>query len=124
MFNTKKGTTLYLAVIVLSVLLTISIGLSLIIFGQIKIQREIGLSVVALCAAESGIERALYAIYKENILQPDTATSITSTLDNGSSYIVYIYASSTGQCDSSTQYYCLKSRGNFRGVVRAIEVSF
>jgi hypothetical protein len=114
-----KGTILYFAILILSVIFTISIGLSLIIFGQIKIQREIGYSVIALCAADTGVERALYAIYKEGNL----SFSENANLDNGASYNVFVSTSSS-QCGTSIQYYCIKSRGNFKGVIRFIDASF
>jgi len=114
-----KGTILYFAIVILSVIFTISIGLSLIIFGQIKIQREIGHSVIALCAADTGIERALYALYKEGNL----SFSENANLDNGASYNVFVFTSSS-QCGTSIQYYCIKSQGNFKGVTRSIDASF
>jgi len=117
--SSTKGTILYFAVLILSVIFTISIGLSLVIFGRMKIQREIGYSVIALYAADTGVEEALYAIYKEGNLSFSTST----TLENGASYNVYVATSST-QCGTSVQYYCIKSRGNFRGVTRAIDASF
>jgi hypothetical protein len=118
MSNTK-GTILYFAILILSVIFTISIGLSLIIFGQIKIQREIGHSVIALCAGDTGIERALYAIYKEGNL----SFSETANLENGASYTVFV-ATSSSQCGTSVQYYCIKSRGTFKNTSRAIDSSF
>jgi len=114
-----KGTILYFAILILSVIFTISIGLSLIIFGRMKIEREIGYSVIALYAADTGVERALYAIYKERNLSFSTST----TMENGASYNVYV-ATSSVQCGTSVQYYCIKSRGSFKGVTRAISASF
>jgi hypothetical protein len=114
-----KGTILYFAILILSVIFTISIGLSLIILGRMKIQREIGHSVIALCAADTGVERALYAIYKEGNL----SFSENANLDNGASYNVFVSTSSS-QCGTSIQYYCIKSQGNFKGVTRSIDASF
>jgi hypothetical protein len=114
-----KGTILYLAVLILSIIFTIAIGLSLIIFGQLKMQREIGHSVIALYAADAGVERAFYAIYKEgNLLFSENAN-----LDNGASYNVFVSTSSS-QCGASIQYYCIKSRGTFKETTRSIDASF
>jgi hypothetical protein len=118
MFSTK-GTILYFAILILSIIFTISVGLSLIVFGQMRIQREIGYSVVSLCAADTGVERALYAIYKEGNL----SFSESANLENGASYNVFVSTSSS-QCGTSVQYYCIKSRGNFKGVIRFVDASF
>jgi hypothetical protein len=119
MFNTEKGTILYFSVLILSILFTLSIGLSLIIFTRMRIQREIGYSVIALSAADTGVERALYAIYKEGNL----AFSETANLENGASYNVSV-ATSSNQCVASVQYYCIQSKGMFKGVIREIDASF
>jgi hypothetical protein len=118
-----KGTILYFAIVILSVIFTISIGLSLIIFGQIKIQREIGHSVIALCAADTGIERALYEIYTTTTANP-FPFSFSGNLDNGATFETNAYASSSGQCGTSTLYYCIKSRGTFKETTRSIDASF
>jgi hypothetical protein len=122
MFNTK-GTILYFAILILSVIFAIAMGLSLIIFGQLKMQREIGYSVIALCAADTGVERALYEIYTTTTANP-FPFSVSGNLDNGATFEADAYASSSGQCGTSTQYYCIKSRGNFKGVTRFIDASF
>jgi hypothetical protein len=115
MFSTK-GTILYFAILILSVIFTIAMSLSLIIFGQLKMQREIGYSVIALCAADTGVERALYAIYKDGNL----SFSASTTLENGASYTVQV--SDGSLCGAA--FFCIKSLGNFEGVTRAIDASF
>lgn len=119
-----KGTILYFAVLILSVIFAMAMGLSLIIFGQLKMQREIGHSVIALCAADSGIERALYEIYTTSTPEPFSFSISTTTLDNGAKFKVDVYASSSGQCASFAKYYCIKSQGFFEGVTRAVEASY
>jgi hypothetical protein len=118
MSNTK-GTILYFAILILSVIFAIAMGLSLIIFGQLKTQREIGYSVIALSAADTGVERALYAIYKEGNMSFSTSTN----LENGANYTVNVFTTSA-QCGSSIQYYCIISRGTFKNTTRAINASF
>jgi len=56
----QKGVSLYLAIMMMSVFLTIVLGMSAILFHQLKIIRQMGNSVVAFYAADTGIERALY----------------------------------------------------------------
>jgi hypothetical protein len=122
MFSTK-GTILYFAILILSVIFAIAMGLSLIIFGQLKMQREIGYSVIALYAADAGVERALYEIYTTSTANP-FPFSVSENLDNGATFRADAYAPSSGQCGTSTLYYCIKSRGTFKNITRAIDASF
>ena len=114
----ETGQTIYLALVVLSVILGIGIGLSSLLFYQLKMTKEIGDSVIALCAADSGVERALYAIYVEGELSFSTST----TLGNMASYQVSVFPSSS--CAPPVQYYCIKSYGIYKNTTRAIEASF
>jgi hypothetical protein len=62
----------------------------------------------------------LYAIYKEE----NFSFSTTTNLENGASFEVRVYASSSPQCGGSAQYYCIKSIGAFKDTQRAIDASF
>lgn len=56
----RRGMALLLVVVLLSALLSISIGVFNVVFGQIKISGEIADSFVAFYAADQGIEKILY----------------------------------------------------------------
>lgn len=58
--NREKGVSILLAVLILSILLAIALGIGHFITEQTKMMREIGYSVKAFYAADSGIEEALY----------------------------------------------------------------
>lgn len=60
-FCLQRGVALYLALAVLAILLAIALGVSTIVFGQLRTLTLAGYSVVALYAADSGIERELDA---------------------------------------------------------------
>lgn len=107
--KTNRGMSLFLAVIIMSMLLAIALGISTILLSQIKMVRGIGDSVVAFFAADTGIENALYV-----------QGSVSATLDNGASYSVSLAPPGPG-CPAS--YYCLKSVGVFKGTKRAIEIT-
>lgn len=111
MFNTnnKSGVSIYLAVMIMAVLLTIILGLNAILIGQIKIIRNMGYSVAAFYAAETGIENSL-----------KTEAYSSGTLSNGASYSV-IKSSPGGDCVANN--YCLTSKGSYQGTKRAIQVS-
>ncbi len=68
--NKQKGSAIYFSIVILSIILVISIGLTTLLLGQIRIIRSIGDSTIAYYAAESGAEYGLKLvmdyIYVEN----------------------------------------------------------
>ena len=111
----QKGTSLYLAVAIMTILLAIALGISSIFLGQVKVIRGLGYSVIAFYAADAGIERIL--------LNRDAPLDIPSTLlSNGSVYQVSVTAGGVGSC--TAQYYCIKSIGSYKETSRAIEISY
>ena len=60
----EKGVSLYLTIVILSVLVTALLALITISVSQIKIIWTLGDSVVAYYAADTGIERVLYDLYQ------------------------------------------------------------
>lgn len=56
----ERGITLLLVVVLLSAILSISVGIFNVVFGQIRISGEIADSFVAFYAADQGIEKILY----------------------------------------------------------------
>jgi len=63
-FSQQGATTILLGVLLLSVLIVIGLGISLLMFRQVELSGEVGRSVVAFYAAESGTERCLYEVRK------------------------------------------------------------
>jgi hypothetical protein len=58
--NETEGISLLLVVVLLSALLSISIGIFNLVFGQIKISGELADSFIAFYAGDQAIERILY----------------------------------------------------------------
>lgn len=125
-FSEKKlggqaGISLYLSVIILAVILAIVLGLSAILFGQIKMVREMGYSVVAFYAADTGIERELF----EGNSPPSSSFGYLDLNNNGikdgddASYDISVIATGS-DCDAPV--YCIRSKGTYKGTQRAIEV--
>ena len=116
----KKGISVLYAVFIMSILMAISFGISAILISQIKMLGEIGHSVVAFYAADSGIEKAMYALYSQGVSLP---FSYSGTV-GGASYSVSGFGSGTLDCPTPTnQYYCIKSIGEYQKTKRAIEAS-
>jgi len=131
--NLNKGTTIYLGIIILIIILAIGIGVSTIMLSQLKVIRRMGKSVIALNAADSGIERILYEDkncraqtscdgvickadndgdgYCDGVA--DTYSTGEVVLGNGAKYIAQV---------SEDETLVFKSKGRFEGIERAIEI--
>ena len=104
----QKGVSLYLAIIILIILLAMALGLSTIVLSQIKIVKGLENSVVAIFAADTGVEEALYR-----------GTSVSGSLENGASYDTLLILPGE-DCDGD--FYCIQSTGIYKETRRAIEI--
>lgn len=116
----QKGVSLYLAIIVMFLLLAMALGLSGILFSQLKIVKGMENSVIAFYGADTGIERVLYAIRKEGYIpqlneEPCDKEFDCQKLENGATYIIKISPNSTST---------ISSNGNYKKVNRAIEITY
>ena len=114
----QRGVSLYLAMIVMTVLLGIALGISSIFLGQTKILRGLGYSVIAFYAADAGIEEVLI-----NRDSPNTICLEASpcSLANGAEYYLDIKPAGVG-CPAVN--YCIKSIGQYKETRRAIEIQY
>ncbi len=150
-FYSQRGVSLYITIVILSIVLAIVLGLTTIIVGQIKTIRTIEYSSKALFAADTGVERALKDIYHNDGSGEclDFYGCSDPALDTNLSYEAFIYCCDgspdcyfdivpPGQelppnCPSeltdpyddgkgcSAKRFCVKSVGTFKDVKRAIE---
>jgi hypothetical protein len=126
-FRLQKGVSLYFALAIMAILLAIGFGLSTIIVSQTKMTKEVGDSLISLQAADTGIERAMYALYKEKIPPPFNFSGYLDLNQNGqqdSKEPTYQVTGLSPVSDCSAQYYCLRSIGNFKGIKRAVDASY
>lgn len=108
----QRGVSIFLAVIIMTVLLATVLGLNVLIVGQIKTAQDAGFSVNAFYAADAGNERALYGVRK----------------GGGGNFPLdfcwesfYCYHVESVACGLKT---CLRSAGIYKDIKRAIEASF
>lgn len=108
----------------MAVLLALALGISAILYGQMKMMRGMGHSVIAFYAADTGIERELY---EGNA----TGTSYSGYLDlnkNGvqddgdTVYRVWVISPGGEGCPTDANY-CIKSVGIYKETRRAIRVT-
>ena len=124
-FNSKKGVAVYLVVMIGALILAVVLGLSSLLVRQQVIVDRLSESVNAFHAADSGIERMLYAIRKESY-DPSSCTptpcqtsypQVTDpSFTNGASYETYVQSVAT-----STK---IRSLGLYHQTRRAIEISY
>lgn len=61
--NYKKGSALFFAIVIMAIMTSSLMALVAVSLGQIKGMLTLSDSVVAFCAADSGIDKALYRFY-------------------------------------------------------------
>ena len=131
----ERGEALYLALMVMGVLLALALGISAILLSQTKVIKEMGNSVIAFYAANTGIERVLYidrSICSSYELIADRVNCLKNEvsnipsgdlkLDNGAQYELVVDAGGEGTCPSGKTY-CVKSSGIYKETKRAIRIA-
>ena len=120
--KTEEGISLYLAVLVMVILLAVVLGLSTILFGQIRMIGGMEDSVIAFCAADTGIEYILFE--GENA---STSENYSDSLSNGATWIGKVVnpgASEGGvECPADIDNFCIHVRGTYNNSRRAIQIS-
>ena len=114
----NRGVSLYLTMMILSLIFGLAFSLNTLLLTQIKSLRNIGDSVIAFYATETGIERALYSIKTEAGTGP-----WTETLSNSASYSVNLLNPGNGGCPTVALSYCLESIGTYKDVKRGIRIA-
>ena len=117
-FGRERGLSLYLAIMIMTLLLAMALGLSSIFLGQLQTIRAVGYSVIAFYAADAGIEKVL--MQRDN---PTPLDGFSSTLANGAVYQIFVSAGGTDTCPADYNY-CVKSIGEYKQTKRAIEIAY
>lgn len=116
MIKGQKSFSIYLAIMIMTILLALAFGISTILLSQVKMVGEMGDSVIAFYAADTGIEKVL-----DNREDPSPLNGYSETLANGASYQIFVLSSGP---DCPADNFCIKSVGTYKGVRRAIEISY
>lgn len=152
MNNKEKGVSLIITFFILTIILAVVLSISVLLYAEIKIMRNIGNSVVAFYSADSGVEKVLY--YDRKIIPEGSARGIcnicsicstagcdpctfsgtdcanctdchvafTSTMDSGKSYNTVVDVSLTTGANCGISQGDLKSYGFYEDVSRAINL--
>lgn len=117
----NRGIVLYLSSLIVAIILAIGLGLGAILSGQVKTLKEIGDSVGAFYAADTGAE---YLIYKDNQCRQAGCglecaagcKGLPVGYDSGQIPLAgAFFRAKVPGC------YTINSRGDYRGVVRRVE---
>ncbi len=112
-FKSQQGISILFAVSILSVVLSIGLGMSAVLVKQLKTIREVSYSVTAFYAADNGIEE---------VLLMTSPLGIPKTQLNGAEYEVIVKDGEDPDCDAVN--FCIKSIGSYKGTKRAIEIQY
>jgi len=123
--NLKKGVSVLYVIFVVSILFAISFGISGILIPQVKMLSEIGNSVVAFYAADSGIEEILMTrggpssdCVKESPCFLDDENEISYYFD-----VQLVKKECNGE-DLCIVAVTITSTGNYQNTKRAIEINY
>ena len=114
----ESGITLLLVIVLLSAILSISVGIFNVIIGEFRISGETSDSFQALYAANQGAERTYYEDYQQNVLctSPEQTALCTAAqcycspqimTSSGACYVVQVSKiSGQTKVESQGQYQC------------------
>lgn len=112
----NRGITLLITLVILSALIAAVTGVASIFVREIGISGFVDDSVIAIMAADAGIEKMLYAVRK---LGGSPTATYNATLSNGA---VYTTCPLPGSCTASPVK--IQSTGTFNDSRRTLEVTF
>lgn len=126
----QKGISIYLAVMAMSLILGVALGINALLQSQIRASKDLGYSVFALDAADAGLEKIFYDDRKNGdngafiISQcPSSGNpppACTATLSNGAIYRIWVQTPGP-LCTGST--YCAKSEGEYSNTKRTLRIA-
>ncbi|NQU82781.1 MAG: hypothetical protein HQ539_02425 [Parcubacteria group bacterium] len=111
--QSEQGVTLYITIVILSLLVGSVLSLTGVLTGQMKVIFRLGDAVTAFSAADAGIEQALYNIRR---LEIPGGTGFPKVFSNGAIANVTI---SVGPAET-----VIKSTGTYKETKRAIEIRY
>ncbi|MCK5044742.1 hypothetical protein KAR26_03365 [Candidatus Parcubacteria bacterium] len=111
--DSQKGISLYLALLILSLNLSIVLGITIILINEMKRTQKLGYSVVAFYAADTGIEEAI----DDRDNHPTSYSGSFNLSGNVASYEVSV-------TDMGGGNFSIKSVGSYEGTKRAISATY
>ena len=117
----QKGVSLYLTIFIMAALIAVVLGMSTILFKSMKMVGEMQYSVIAFCAADTGIEKVL----DSDLSIGENATG--TLLEGDAEWEAMVVGPGTEGwgvlCPAEVNNFCIHSRGTYKEVKRAIQIS-
>jgi len=113
----SRGVSVLFVVLIMGMILAVSLGISSILGKQTESLRNIGYSVIAFYAADTGVENVL------NEEDPLVLHGYEETLNNGAQYSLTVRQGGDEDC-SLDKNYCIKSVGTYKTIKRGIEINY
>lgn len=121
--NSRGAISLLVVLSVLAVISMIAIGSSFIISSELKLSSSAGDSLIAYCAAESGIESALYDAVK-NSVEPTAARCNPPAYDQWTVSGSLKYCLTVTGLVSDGTLTNIQAIGEYKSARRSVEISF
>ncbi len=113
----NKGIALLVTLILLGTIIATALSISVLITGETKINRLVDDSVMAVYAADAGMEKMFYAC-SGKIGSPSPAEFTNNNIGNLSGY--YVYMDPGKSCANTV----VRSRGQFGATQRSFEATY
>lgn len=114
----ERGVVFIMALVISATLIAISLALTTIMTGELRISAGAGYYIPAFYAADTGVEQALYC--QRNGL---SCAQTSGTLTNNASYTYEIDNPGVDGCTGAANL-CIFSTGTLQGLSRRIQVSY
>jgi len=131
--KSQKGVSLFLGLVIMTIFLSMGLGLTLILMSQREVIRGIDYSVNAVTAADTGVEKTLY-LDKRCATESTFCSSNPTLCDPDCVGLVQSYNDSSPLGDSGATYdvtfnrncgiSSIKSSGKYRSVRRAFDITY
>lgn len=131
--NDQRGVSIFLALMMLTLLLSLALGVNALLVSQIKTQRNSGQSVIAFYASETGIESALknvprdswedFCVSNPNICHGYLDLNNNAVEDGDDATYDFTTMGPGGTC-ASDAVFCVESIGTYQKTRRVVQISF
>ena len=128
----EQGIAIVLAMLVLTNVLAIALGISTILIKEVQFGKSAGFYIPALFAADSGIEKILTlrddpTLFTGCKTRAEAQARGDCGLSNGAIFWVTVTANGIAKPGGATcgaENFCVESSGEYQGTRRAIEVNY
>lgn len=112
----NRGIALLITMLLLGTIIATALGVAVVVTGQTGMARLVDDSILAIFAADAGLEKILYAC-SGKIASPSPASFFKADIGNGAGYEVHMQNNS---CDDNSA----TSKGTYGSAARSVYLSY